>query len=122
MLNELLQAGKINKRSHNQKITNQAKTRKSQMEKVSGKGEQNFRNLSIILGNYPYTNMILKPATMRREEQEFREWELHLKLRDQQLKTTLHMYRLLYQNLMGNANQKATVDTYKKERETQRKH
>ena len=24
------------------------------------------------------------------------------------------MYRLLYQNLMGNANRKATVDTYKK--------
>ena len=88
------------------------------MEKVTGKGKQNFRNLSIILGNYPHINMILKPATMGREEQKFRDWELQLKLRDQQLKTTLHIYRLLYENLMGNVNQKATVDTHKKERET----
>ena len=88
------------------------------MEKVTRKGKQNFRNLSIILGNYPHINMILKPATMGREEQKFREWELHLKLRDQQLKTTLYIYRLPYQNLMRNVNQKVTVDTHKNERET----
>ena len=43
---------------------------------------------------------------MRRGEYKCRKWELHLKLRDQQLKTTLYMYRLLYQNFMGNATQK----------------
>ena len=34
-----------------------------------------------------------------------------MKLRDQQLKTTLDIYRLLYQNLMGTANKKTTTDT-----------
>ena len=41
---------------------------------------------------------------------------MHLKLRDQQLKTTLYIYRLLYQNLMGTANQKTTIDTHKKKK------
>ena len=54
---------------------------------------------------HPYTKMIRKPKT-RRREYKHQKWELHLKLRDQQLETILHMYRLLYQNLMGNANQK----------------
>ena len=37
---------------------------------------------------------------------------MHFKLKDQQLKTILHIYRLLYQNLMGTTNQKSTVDTH----------
>ena len=37
--------------------------------------------------------------------------EVHLKLRDKQLKTILYIYRLLHQNLMVTANQKATIDT-----------
>ena len=37
---------------------------------------------------------------------------MHWKLEDQQLKTILYTYRLLYQNLMGTANQKSTIDTH----------
>ena len=36
--------------------------------------------------------------------------------RDQQLKTILYTYRLLYQNLMGTANPKTTIDTHKKKK------
>ena len=36
--------------------------------------------------------MISKPATVRRGEYKCEKWELHLKLRDQQLKTTLYIY------------------------------
>ena len=39
---------------------------------------------------------------------------MHLKLRDQQLKTILYIYRLLYQNLMVTTNQKSTIDIHKK--------
>ena len=39
---------------------------------------------------------------------------MHLKLRDQQLKTIMYLYRLLYQNLMATANQKSTIDIHKK--------
>ena len=63
---------------------------------------------------------------------------MHLKLREQQLKTILYMciyiyiyihtytiyiyicIRLLYQNLMVTANQKSTIDTQKRKKE--RKH
>ena len=42
-----------------------------------------------------------------------------LKLRDQQLKTILYIYRLLYQNLMITTNQKSTIDIQtKKEKES----
>ena len=37
---------------------------------------------------------------------------MHLQLRDQQLKTILYIYRLLYQNLRVTANQKSTIDTH----------
>ena len=79
------------------------------MGKLIGESKHTIR-----AGNHPYTNMISKPATVRRQEYKCRKWELHLKLRDQQLKATLYTYRLLCQNLMGNANQKTTIDTYKK--------
>ena len=69
------------------------------MGKLTIKGKHTVK-----VGNHPCINMISKPATLRRVQ--CRKWELHLKLRDQQLETILHMYRLLYQNLMGNANQK----------------
>ena len=41
---------------------------------------------------------------------------MHLKLKDQQLKITLSIYRLLYQNLMVTANQKSTTDTQKRKK------
>ena len=40
------------------------------------------------------------------------ELQMHLKLREQQLKTILCIYRLLYKNLMVTANQKSTIDTH----------
>ena len=51
---------------------------------------------------------------MRRGEHKCRKWEMDLKLRDQQLKTTSYIYRLLYQNLMGTSNQKMTTVTHTK--------
>ena len=37
--------------------------------------------------------------------------EIHLQLRDQQLKTILYIYRLQFQNFRVTANQKSTIDT-----------
>ena len=37
--------------------------------------------------------------------------EMHLQLRDQQLKTISYIYRLLYQNFRETANQKSAIDT-----------
>ena len=82
-------------------------TRKSQVENLTGKGKH-----KVTVGNHPHTNIILKPAAMRRGEYKCRKWELHLKLRDQQHKTTLYIYRLLYRNLLRPANQKTTIDTH----------
>ena len=58
--------------------------------------------------------MISKPAIMRRVEHKCRILEMRLKLKDQQFKTILFIYRLLYQNLMVTANQKPTIDTHTK--------
>ena len=58
--------------------------------------------------------MISEPAGVRRGEYKFRILEMYLQLRDQQLKTILYIYRLLYQNLIVTANQKSTVDTHTK--------
>ena len=71
---------------------------------------------TVKVGSHPHTNMISKLATVRRGEHKCRKWELHLKLRDKQLKTILYIYRLLYQNLMGNANQKTTTDIHTKKK------
>ena len=46
---------------------------------------------------------------------------MHLKLRDQQLKTIVYRYRLLYQNLMVTTNQKSTINTHAKKKK-QSKH
>ena len=37
-----------------------------------------------------------------------------MKLRDQQIKTTLYIYRLLYQNIIEPANQKTKIDIHTK--------
>ena len=65
--------------------------------------------------------MISKPATMRRGEYKRKKCTLHLKLRDQQIKTTLYIYRLLYQNIIEPANQK-TRYTHTKENAAQTQH
>ena len=41
------------------------------------------------------------------------EIEMHLQLRNQQLKTILYIYRLLYQNFRVTANEKSIIDTQK---------
>ena len=58
--------------------------------------------------------MISTPAIVRREEYECRILEMHLILKDQQLKTILFLYRQLYQNLMVTTNQKSAIDRYTK--------
>ena len=63
--------------------------------------------------------MIPKPATVRRGGYKCRIPEMHLQLRDQQLKTILCVYththtqthRLLYQN-MTTSNQKSIIDIH----------
>ena len=77
------------------------------MEKLTGKGKHTVK-----VGNHPHTNMISKPAIVRRGEYKCRILEMDLKLKDQQLKTILFTYRLLYQNLMVTANRKSTVGTH----------
>ena len=37
---------------------------------------------------------------------------MHLQLREQQLKTILYLYRLLYLNIRATAKQKCTIDTH----------
>ena len=81
------------------------------MEKLTGKGKHTVK-----VGNHPHTNMISKPAIVRRGEYKCRILEMDLKLKDQQLKTILFTYRLLYQNLMVTANRKSTIDTHTKKK------
>ena len=52
------------------------------MGKLTGKVKQTVK-----VGNHPYSNMISKPAIMRKGEYKYRRLEMHLKLRAQQLKT-----------------------------------
>ena len=73
----------------------QLETRKLKMGKLTGKSKH-----AVKVRNHPHTNMTSKPAIVRRGEYKCRILEMHLKLRDQQLKTTLYIYRLLFQNLM----------------------
>ena len=50
---------------------------------------------------------------MRRGGYECSTQEMHLQLRDPQLKTISYKYRLLYQNFRISANQTSTTDTQK---------
>ena len=69
------------------------------MGKLTGKGKHIVK-----VENHPHTNMISKPAIVRREEYKCRILEMNFKLKEQQLKTIMYIYRLLYQNLMVTAN------------------
>ena len=77
------------------------------MRKLASKGKHTVK-----VGNHPYTNKTSKPTIVKTEDYKLRILEMHLKLRDQQLKTTLYIYRLLNQNLMVTANQKSTAGTH----------
>ena len=68
----------------------QLETGKLQMEKLTGKGKHTVK-----VGNHPHTNMISKPATVRRDHK-CRILEMHWKLKDQQLKTFLFIYTDCY--------------------------
>ena len=81
------------------------------MEKLTGKGKH-----TVSVGNHPDTNMISKPAIVRRGEHKCRILEMHFKLKDQQLKTTLFIHRRLCQNFMIVTNQKSTIDTHAKKK------
>ena len=77
-----------------------------QMTRLTSKGIH-----TITIGNHPHTNMLPKSEIVRRGGYKCRILEMHLQLRDQQLKTISYIYRLLYQNLRVTANQKSTIDT-----------
>ena len=63
------------------------------------------------VGNYPNTNVLPKPEIVRRGGYKCRILEIHLQLRDHQLKTISYIYKLLYQNFMVTANPRSTIDT-----------
>ena len=85
------------------------------MGKLTGKGKHTVK-----LGNHPHTNVISKPATMRRRGYKCRKWELPLKLRDQQLKTTF-IYTECYIKCHRKCKQK-TCNRYTHKKEKQQKH
>ena len=64
-----------------------------------------------------YKNMISRPVIIW-EECQSRIFEMHLKLRDLQLKTIMYTCRLLYQNLMVTANEISMIETEIKEIQT----
>ena len=66
--------------------------------------------------NHPHTSIISKAAIMRRGAYKCRIFEMHLKLRDQQLKTIMYTYRLLYKSLMVSTNQKSIRDIHTKKK------
>ena len=53
-----------------------------------------------------------KSEIMKRGGYKCRTLEMHLQLRDQQLKTISYMYRSLYQNFRITTNQKSTINTH----------
>ena len=57
---------------------------------------------------------------MRGREYKCRVVKMHLKLRDQQLKTIMHLYRWLYKNLMLTTNQKPVIDIRTKKKKESR--
>ena len=81
------------------------------MGKLTSKGKHTVK-----VGNHPHTRMISTPAIVRRGEYKCRILEMCLKLRDQQFKTIIYLYRLLYQNLMVTTNQKSIIDIHTKKK------
>ena len=70
--------------------------------------------------NYPHTNMISKPIIMRAGEYKCWIFEMHLKLRDQQLKTIIYI-NICTSILKSHGNHKPKIYnryTYKKKKES----
>ena len=76
-----------------------------------------MKSSSVKAQNHPHTNITLKPEIVWGGEYKCRLFKMHLKLRDQQLKTMLYIYRLLHQNLMVTTNQKSIIDIYTQKNE-----
>ena len=77
-----------------------------QMTRLTSKGIYTVKRQ-----NNPCTIMPPKSEIVRRGGYKCRTLEMNLQLREQQLKTISHTYRLLYQNFRITANQKSTIDT-----------
>ena len=91
------------------------------MKKLTGKGKHNIK-----VGHHPLTNKVSKLASTGRGEDKCRTMKIHLKLRDQQSKPILYIYRLLYQYRdYFNGNQKPknyNRHTHNKEKANQIQH
>ena len=61
-------------------------------------------------------NMMSKTVLIRRGEYKCKVFKMHLKLRDQQLRAIIYIYRLLYQDLMVITNQKSITDIHTKKK------
>ena len=77
------------------------------MKKLTSKGKHTVK-----VGNHLHTNMIIKTSNYEKRRVQMQDTGNAFKLEDQQLKTILFIYRLLYQNLMVTTNQKSTIDTH----------
>ena len=69
----------------------QLETKILQMTRLTGKGIHIVK-----VGNHPYTNMLPKSEIMRRGGYKYRILEIHLQLRNQQLKATIYIYIYIY--------------------------
>ena len=76
------------------------------MKRLTRKGKHIVK-----VGNRQHTNVISKPAIMRRGDK-YMILEMLLKVKGQQLKSIFFIYRLIYQNLMVTKNQKSIIDTH----------
>ena len=87
------------------------------MGKLTGKGKHTGKGKPTVkVGHLPHTNMISNPAVMRRRKYKCRILKMHLRLRDEQLKTILYIYRLLHENITVTTNQKSTIDIHTKKK------
>ena len=77
------------------------------MTKLTSKGMYTVK-----IQNHPRTIVPPKSELMRRDGYKCRTLEMHLQLREQQIKTISYTYSLLHQNFRITANQKSTMDTH----------
>ena len=84
-----------------------ATTRKKEILQITRLTSKGIHIVKV--GDHPHTNMLPKPEIMRRGGYKCRILEMHLQLREQHLKITLYIYRLLYQNLRGTKSQKSRI-------------
>uniref|UniRef100_A0A4X1SZP2 L1 transposable element RRM domain-containing protein n=1 Tax=Sus scrofa TaxID=9823 RepID=A0A4X1SZP2_PIG len=86
----------------------QQETKIPQMTRLTSQGIHTVK-----IQNHPRTIRPPKSDILRRAAYKCRTLEMHLQLRDPQLKTISYRERLLYQNFRISANQTSTTDTQK---------